>query len=287
MTEPTGGKSFASAQPVARRPGHIVFGGTLLFVLSVPLLMAAAVSLGRGYFAGVVGNTAAAVLFVIGALVLRKGLKAEREYHARRVALAPRLPLKLIASVIVGIATMLAANLGVGHNLAVAISFGIGAAVGCVLAYGSDPRKEKLAKAGYGYTTAEVVAALEEAEQRVAKIEAASVKIRNQELRERLTRIAASARKVLSVIEEDPKDLRRARKFLNTYLGGAQKVTEGYARTHVKTESNQLEQNFRNVLMTIEEVFEQQHQRLLENDVLDLDVKIEVLATQLKREGLL
>ena len=35
-----------------------------------------------------------------------------------------------------------------------------------------------------------------------------------------------------------------------------------------------------------EEVFEQQYQRLQENDLSDLDVQMEVLETQLKREGL-
>ena len=41
------------------------------------------------------------------------------------------------------------------------------------------------------------------------------------------------------------------------------------------------------VLETIESVFQEQHQKLLEEDVFDLDVKIEVLNTQLKREGIL
>jgi len=39
------------------------------------------------------------------------------------------------------------------------------------------------------------------------------------------------------------------------------------------------------VLVTIEQVFGEQQQKLLENDVLDLDVQIEVLKTQLEREG--
>ena len=47
-----------------------------------------------------------------------------------------------------------------------------------------------------------------------------------------------------------------------------------------------METNFRKVLVTIEEVFEQQRKRLLENDVMDLDVQIEVLATQLRNEGI-
>lgn len=287
MNEQTSGESFTSAQRVTKSPGRVAFGGSLLFIFPIPLFMAVAVSLGRGDFTGVVGNALAAILFLIGALTMRKGLHAERVYNARKVATAPKLPLKLTASIIVGIGAALAAKIGADHGFLVAVCFGVGAAVGCVLAYGMDPQKEKVAKAGYGYTTAEIVEALEDAEQKVRKIESARHHIHNQELKERLSRIAASARKVLSVIEDDPRDLRRARKFMNTYLEGARKVTEGYAKTHKKTHSNELEASFRNVLVTIEEVFDEQYQRLLQNDVLDLDVQIEVLATQLKREGIL
>ena len=38
-------------------------------------------------------------------------------------------------------------------------------------------------------------------------------------------------------------------------------------------------------LVTIEDVFAEQHEKLLENDILDLDVQMEVLSAQLKREG--
>jgi hypothetical protein len=36
----------------------------------------------------------------------------------------------------------------------------------------------------------------------------------------------------------------------------------------------------------MESTFEKQHQKLLENDLLSLDVDIEVLNTRMKREGL-
>ncbi len=287
MADQAGSKSFTSAKRVVRKPGDAGFRGSFLFFLPLPLLAAIGVSLGRGNFTGVVGNTAAAILFFVGAMALRRGLREEREYHRKKVAVAPVIPFKLGAAVAVGLATLLAADIGAGHGFAVAVCFGIGAALGCLLTYGTDPRKEKVAEAGYGYTTAEVVEVLEEAEVRVVTIDQARAEIHNQELRERLSRIAEAARKVLSALEEDPRDIRRARKFLNTYLQGAQRVIAGYAATHAKTESQELETNFRNVLTTIEEVFNQQHEKLLQNDVLDLDVQIEVLAMQLKREGVL
>ncbi|HAO32370.1 MAG TPA: hypothetical protein DCQ84_05350, partial [Candidatus Competibacteraceae bacterium] len=100
-----------------------------------------------------------------------------------------------------------------------------------------------------------------------------------------LRRIVGQARQILTMLEEDPRDLRRARKFLNVYLDGAKQVTEGYAKTHGRLNTPELENNFRQVLATIEEVFGEQRQKLLEADLTDLDVQIEVLTTQLKREG--
>ncbi len=61
------------------------------------------------------------------------------------------------------------------------------------------------------------------------------------------------------------------------YLDGARSVTEGYAKTHKKGASEELEANFRNVLVTIEDVFAEQQAKLLQNNELDLDVQIEVL----------
>jgi hypothetical protein len=70
------------------------------------------------------------------------------------------------------------------------------------------------------------------------------------------------------------------------YLEGAEQVTQGYAATHRLADFSELEQSFRSVLVTIEEVFGEQQKRLLDADLLDLDVKIEVLHKQLKREGI-
>ena len=138
-----------------------------------------------------------------------------------------------------------------------------------------------------GLSTEEVVEALATAERKIEAIESANRNISNTELSGRLRRVTKLARQIIGTIEEDPRDIRRARKFLNVYLDGARSVTEGYAQTHKTGASEELEANFRNVLVTIEDVFTEQQAKLQQNNELDLDVQIEVLATQLKREGVL
>jgi len=117
-----------------------------------------------------------------------------------------------------------------------------------------------------------VTEALQQAELKILSIEQAGSRIAQPELNQCLARIIALARKILAEIARDPRDLRRARKFLSTYLDGAQRVVSGYAEAHAKGQAHLLEANFRRILITIEETLEQQYQLLLENDLRDLDI---------------
>ncbi len=261
--------------------------GVLMFLLPLPVLFAAFAALARGNLSELLGNAAGYGLFLAGALLLRRGLLSEAEYDRRRVARAP-YPLKTLGGGFIALATGVTAAFGAGHHPAMAGAFGLAALLGCYLTYGFDPRAAKRFTDRDGVdTTDRVLEALAQAESSIAAIEQATREIRNAELNGRLRRIVAQARKVLTLLEEDPRDLRRARKFLNVYLDGARQVTEGYAKTHARVATPELEDNFRRVLITIEEVFEEQQQKLLESDLSDLDVQIEVLTTQLKREGVI
>ncbi len=261
--------------------------GMLMFLLPLPVLIAAVVSLAHGSLDGLLGNAAGYGLFLAGALLLRRGLLTEAEYGRRRVAKAP-WPLKTLGGGVIALATGVTAWFGAGQHPAIAVAFGLAALLGCYLSYGFDPRVAKRFTDRDGVdVTDRVLEALTQAEASIAAIEQSTRNIRNAELNSRLRRIVAQARQILTMLEEDPRDLRRARKFLNVYLDGAKQVTEGYAKTHARVAAPELEDNFRRVLATIEDVFQEQQQKLLETDVTDLDVQIEVLTTQLKREGVI
>jgi len=260
--------------------------GLLLFILPLPLIPTLLVTLLRGSLSLALAALLAILLCISGAVLNRRGLALEREYHRRKVASAPRIPRKLLGSLLTGAGVVTTSYFLIGQGPFFSLFAGLLAVTGFYLTYGFDPIADKgVAETGFGYTTGEVFDAIRGAEQKIAGIRKAAGGLKNLELRQRLSRIADSAQQIVGVIEENPEDLRRARKFLNVYLDGARKVAEGYARTHQRTQSEALEANFRNVLITIEDVFTEQHAKLLENDVMDLDVQIEVLATRLKNEG--
>jgi hypothetical protein len=69
-------------------------------------------------------------------------------------------------------------------------------------------------------------------------------------------------------------------------LGATESVIKRYADTHQLVEDTSLEQNFKKVLKNIDQVFVEQNQKLLENQVFDLDVDIEVLNTLMEKQGI-
>lgn len=265
----------------ARWPGRAY----LLYLLAMPLLPTLFIVPFSGDLVKLLTYYGAFASFVVGARFMKAGLTAEAQIRKRRLTPAPGLPKKLIGSLFTGLGTFISSWLAMGHSLLYAAVIGALATAGATLFYGLDPRGTGRTRASHGYSTEEILAALTEAENKLRSIEQAARDIRNPELTNRLKRIVRRARKIIGVMEQDPADIRRARRFLNVYLDGARRVTEGYARTHRKTEARELESNFRNVLTTIEGVFEEQHQKLLEHDKLDLDVQIDVLSQQLKKEG--
>lgn len=258
----------------------------LLWLLPLPLIPATVIALASGQFTAFVANGCAYALFVSGALLARQGFHQEVNQQRQRFQTAIRFPLKTLGGLVIALATAITAWAGAGHGLPIALAYGVGAFAAFVLLYGLDPRRLPGVVDSRHTNFEQVAEALQQAEQKILSIEQASSHITQPELNRRLNRIVSLARDILAEIARDPRDLRRARKFLNTYLDGAQRVVAGYVKAHMNGRSYVLEDNFRRILVTIEEVFGQQYQRLLENDLHDLDVQMEVLETQLKREGL-
>jgi len=260
-----------------------------LWLLSAPLLLGAIVSLATGHFGGFLGKFLGWGLIGLGAVLTRRSGDPEsedRDSFERRFSRRLRLPLRTQGGLAVAAGVAVAAVLGLHRPLPVGLAFGALAALAFHLIYRFEPllAGDKLGAADR--ESRQVAEALAEAEDRLITIERAARAVGNPELAARLGAIAAEGRGILAQIAERPSDLRRARRFLTVFLEGAEQVSDGYVRTHHHAGSLQLEQNFRNVLVTIEEQFRRQRLRLREADVLDLDVQIEVLKKQLEQEGI-
>ncbi|MEE9310029.1 MAG: 5-bromo-4-chloroindolyl phosphate hydrolysis family protein [Cocleimonas sp.] len=256
--------------------------GILLFLMPLPVLIGAVIHLVKGNIFSSITAGALFAGFMIAATVARHGFKLESKFKQKKLAKAPGTPFKSVAAAILSITTGLTAFLLSDYGLLSSILMGGVTMMGFYLAYGFDPRQDKTGNISLGVSADEVFEALEAAEIKIEIIEKARKNITNIEFDQHLKRIISKARGILTLIEEDPKDLTRARKFLKVYLDGTARVTESYAKTHGRDATTEiLDSNFQEVLESIETTFDEQHKKLLENDQFDLDVKIEVLKTQL------
>ena len=259
--------------------------GILLYLLPIPSLISALISLSGGQVSQTLISGGSFAAYMIAASIARQGFKLEGEYEKRKLARAPKTPYKTIAALMIAVTTGGLAWLGTGYGLAASILLGVAALLGFALYYGLDPRRDKNAFSSLSVSLDEVLNALEAAEIKIKAIDSARTSITNPDYRHRLQNITKQARDILTTIEDDPTRLSQARKFLKVYLDGTQRVTETYAKTYKSgTPPQALETDFAKVLDSIEQTFAEQKTKLLENNTFDLDVQIEVLNQQLKRE---
>lgn len=259
----------------------------MMYLLPVPLLLGCLIALFRDDKSLVaLGCGAAFALSMLAATLMRKGMEIEGEAKRRKIVRrSSTLPYKTLAAAILGAGTFIGAKFGSGEALFSSVLLGFVASLGAVLVYGRDPARTAPDMSAIGVTSEEVLEILNEADGKILAIEAARDRIHNVEMKDRLRSIVSGVREIMGIVEEDPRDLRRARKFLRVYLDGAKRVTEGYADTHKYGDNGELENNFRNVLGTIETVIGEQKVKLRANNLTELDVQIEVLQLQLEKEG--
>lgn len=258
----------------------------LLWLLPLPLIPATMMSLASGQFVIFLANLIASGLFLASALLTRKGFEQEVTQPRQQFQASTEFPFKTFGASTLALATFVTAWGSVNHNLAISLAFGVGAFAAFVLLYGLDSRKQNTVVNTLEGDHQEVTEALQKAEQKIHRIELAQQQISDPELKQRLTRITTLGRDILAEIARNPKSLQRARKFLNVYLKGTKRVVDGYTKANKRNQAHPLENNFRRVLITIEDVFNKQYQRLQEKDLHELDIQIEVLEMQLKHEGL-
>lgn len=265
-----------------------VFGPLLLYWLPLPLFPAIFIALARGNFVNFATALGALILLLASAWSTRRGMKRDVELARLGWARTAPAPWKLLGAAGSGLATAACSLFIIGHSPPASTAVGVTTLAGVLLSYGLDNLFHRHAGTSLlASRDREVAEALEEARRKIDSIDAANRQIHNPEFSRRIRRITRQAVDILTAIADDPATLRRARRFLKVYLDGTRRVTEGYANVHRDGQQGALEENFRNVLITIEDTFTEQQRKLQEKDLMDLDVQIEVLTHQLKNEGVI
>ncbi|MEM1297955.1 MAG: 5-bromo-4-chloroindolyl phosphate hydrolysis family protein [Pseudomonadota bacterium] len=265
-----------------------------MFVLPTPLLFAAFGAMGSGSALALAVLLVAYCALMLGAWLLREGQRAHAAYDARTVARPPAFPRKLCAAALAGIGVFLGQlyNSEAGGILAAtgaliqAAVFAVVAAAAHVMAFGIDPMKAKGDIANISAAERERVSdAIDKAEDKLKTIEDLAHKLRDREVDDRVTRLNATVREMIRLVEEDPRDLSRARRYLGVYLKGAMDATQKYADNHERLGDPKIRDDYLALLTDLEASFQSGKQKLLLDDKVDLEVEIEVLRDRLGQEG--
>ena len=252
----------------------------LLFIPGIVLVFT---SLNDGAQGLALGLVAAAAL-TGAALMLREGVKAEAAYRARKVAQRPALPRKMIASALTGIGVALAAYKN-DPGVMAAVLYGA-AAIGLhVSAFGIDPLTSKGMEGVDSFQKDRVARVVDEAEKHLTAMSAAIVRTRDRQATERLEQFQTTARTLIRTVEEDPRDLTGARKYLSVYLQGARDATIKFADIFANTQDAQAKADYLILLDDLDKNFAARTQKSLLDDKTDLTIEIDVLRERLSQEG--
>ena len=262
-----------SVDPVGAR-SNVLFG---------PPIVLAATSINDGAIGLATGLVGAGCL-VLGAWLLREGQRAQAAYDERKLARRPAIPRKLFAAIATGIGVAIAAFRNDGNILAAGV-YGAVAATLFLASFGLDPMSDKGMTGIDVHAQDRVARAIEGAEARLSAMQDAIKRTRIRALETRVERFAVTARDLFRTVEEDPRDLTAARKYLSVYLQGAQDATVTFADLYTRTGDDQAKADYLALLDDLEQNFAARTQKLLSDDRTDLTIEIDVLRDRLSREN--
>lgn len=263
----------ASVDPVGAR-------ANLMFLPAVALVFT---SIFNGALGMTIGLAGAGVL-CLAAWVLRGGLQAEAAWHMRKVARRPAVPRKILASLLAGGGIALGA---VSHDngLIAAALFGLVVTGLHLAAFGIDPLGDKGMEGIDTFQQDRVARVVDEADAHLAAMTDALKRAADRQVSERMSQFQTAVRTLINTVEDDPRDLTAARKYLGVYLMGARDASIKFADIYASSRSDKAKTDYLLLLDDLEQNFAARTQKLLADDHTDLTVEIEVLRDRLQREG--
>ena len=231
-----------------------------------------------------VGGLVGAGLWTAAALLLREGLKAEAAYGARKVARRPALPRKILAAALCGLGGAVGAWTSAPGLISAGL-YGLACAGLHLAAFGLDPLRDKGTEGLDDFQSARVARVVEEAEAYLAAMRDAVLRARDRQVELRVDQFQAVARNLCRTVEEDPRDLTAARKYLTVYLMGARDASVKFADIYARSGNAEARADYLALLDDLEQNFAARTEALLREDRGDLTIEIDVLRARLEREG--
>ncbi|MFA8441468.1 5-bromo-4-chloroindolyl phosphate hydrolysis family protein [Yoonia sp.] len=277
------GQPSQSPQKAARVDQHVAVSGGRVKLLYVPAVILAVTSLNEGPVLLVTGLIGAGVL-TLAAWLLQEGLEAEAAYNQRKVARRPALPRKILATALTGIGVAIAAYAGESGTLG-SILYGIAAAGLHTATFGIDPLTDKRMEGVDTFQQDRVARVVDEAEAYLDVMKSQIEAVSDRRLTARVEDFQMIARRMIRTVEEDPRDLTGARKFLSVYLMGARDATIKFVDLYNRSKDADARADYEALLDDLEQNFAARTDKMMLDDRSDMNIEIKVLRDRLQREG--
>ena len=252
-------------------------------LLFIPAIVLVATTFSDGPASLITGLVGAGALN-LAAMLLREGLRAEAAYDLRKVARRPAFPRKILASALTGVGVAIASY---AHDTSVltALLYGVAGLAVHVAAFGIDPMHDKRMEGIDTFQQDRVAKVVDEAEAYLNVMKGQIEGLGDHQILIRVNAFQAAARKMIRTVEEDPRDLTGARKFLGVYLMGARDATVKFVDLYRRSKDATARANFESLLSDLEQNFAARTEKMLLDDRSDMDIEIKVLRDRLQREG--
>ena len=232
---------------------------------------------------GLALNLGAFAVLMGAAWLTRDGVLAQAAYDARKVARRPAIPRKIFGACLTGLGLGLA---GFGAGPVAAVIFALLGAALHFMAFGPDPLRDKGMEGVDEFQTDRVARAVEDAEATLTEMRDAILRAADRGLTQRIEGFSANIRPLFRAVEDDPRHLNAARRYLGIYLQGARDATVKFADLYARNRDAAARADYERLLDDLENQFALRREALLSDDRTALDIEIEVLRERLDREGL-
>lgn len=262
-------------------------GAKLNILFLLPLLTIFSALLLSSGTLGMVTDLAGGAMLLLSAWLTRDGVRAEDAYNERKVARKPAIPRKIFGAVGTGVGVALLILGGTDFGVQSIISanlMGFLAAGLHLFSFGLDPLKNKGMEGVDTFTNERVARKIDEAEGLLTEQRDAILRARDRQLEARVDQFQGIVRGLFRQVEEDPRDLNAARRYLGVYLQGARDATVQFASLYTNKRDPQLRSDYIAFLDDLEHNFARRKEALLVDDRTNFDVEIEVLQERLTRE---
>ncbi len=256
------------------------FSGSFFIIIALDYLASTFKALGMGKNFYFILNFALFFLVVFAFVFLRKGLDAELDTTKNKLLSSTKYQYKTLGAVLLSVATSISAYYG-SYSFISAIILGLCVFFGWYLYYGFDVKLDnhKVTKSSKRIENLLIVASKD-----IEDIKSYAEGLESSDASLLMYKMANAFEDIVEHILNEPEDYDMARKYLVSYLSELKSISKIFVKLDKNERTQSVEDEFVEILKNSIDKLKQEYKKLLDDDILELDIKLSVMKKRLKYE---